>query len=40
MVGNQVQLFDENNDTVATLALTSGNRFVGVGVGGLGLSMV
>jgi hypothetical protein len=40
LVGSQIQLFDENNDPVASLALSNGNRFVGVGVGGLGLTLV
>ncbi len=40
LVGTQVQLFDENNDPVASLALSNGNRFVGVGVGGLALTLV
>lgn len=39
LAGNQVQLFDENNDIVAQLML-SGNRFIGVLSGGQGISMV
>jgi len=39
LAGNQVQLFDENNDVVAQLML-SGNRFIGVLSGGQGISMV
>lgn len=39
LVGNQVQLFDENNDIVASLIL-SGNRFIGTLAGGQGISLV
>ena len=39
LAGNQVKLFDEQGNIIATLNL-SGNRFVGVGVGGIGISMV
>jgi hypothetical protein len=39
LVGTQVQLFDENNDIVASLIL-SGNRFIGTLAGGQGISMV
>jgi hypothetical protein len=39
LVGTQVQLFDENNDIIASLIL-SGNRFIGTLAGGQGISMV
>lgn len=39
LVGNQVQLFDENNDIVASLIL-SGDRFIGTLAGGQGISLV
>lgn len=39
LVGSQVQLFDENNDIIASLIL-SGNRFIGTVAGGQGISMV
>ena len=39
LAGNQVQLFDENNDMIAALIL-SGNRFIGTLAGGQGISMV
>lgn len=39
LVGNQVQLFDENNDIVASLIL-SGNGFIGTLAGGQGISLV
>lgn len=39
LVGNQVQLFDENGDIVASL-IVSGNRFIGTLAGGQGISMV
>ncbi|WP_299641364.1 AprI/Inh family metalloprotease inhibitor [Devosia sp.] len=39
LVGNQVQLFDENGDIIASL-IVSGNRFIGTLAGGQGISMV
>ncbi len=39
LVGNQVQLFDENGDIVASMIL-SGNHFIGTLAGGQGISMV
>jgi len=39
LLGNQVQLFDENNDIIASL-IVSGNRFIGTLAGGQGISMV
>lgn len=39
LVGNQVQLFDENNDIIASLIL-SGNGFIGTLAGGQGISLV
>ncbi len=39
LLGNQVQLFDENGDIVASLIL-SGNRFIGTLAGGQGISLV
>lgn len=39
LLGNQVQLFDENNDIIASLIL-AGNRFIGTLAGGQGISMV
>lgn len=39
LVGTQVQLYDENNDIIASLIL-SGNRFIGTLAGGQGISMV
>lgn len=39
LVGNQVQLFDENNDIIASLIL-SGNSFIGTLAGGRGITLV
>lgn len=39
LLGNQVQLFDENGDIIASL-IVSGNRFIGTLAGGQGISMV
>lgn len=39
LLGNQVQLYDENNDIIAALTV-SGNRFIGTLAGGQGISMV
>lgn len=39
LVGNQVQLFDENGDIVASLIL-SGSQFIGTLAGGQGITMV
>ncbi|MDC9822144.1 AprI/Inh family metalloprotease inhibitor [Devosia sp. ZB163] len=39
LVGNQVQLFDENGDIVASLILSAG-QFIGTLAGGQGISMV
>lgn len=39
LVGNQVQLYDENGDIIASLIL-SGDRFIGTLSGGQGISMV
>jgi hypothetical protein len=39
LVGNQVQLFDENGDIIASLIL-SGSQFIGTLAGGQGITMV
>lgn len=39
LLGNQVQLFDENGDIIASLIL-SGQQFIGTLAGGQGISMV
>ncbi|ODS90538.1 MAG: hypothetical protein BGO83_13670 [Devosia sp. 66-14] len=39
LVGNQVQLFDENGDIVASL-IHSGSQFIGTLAGGQGITMV